>query len=89
MSKKEEEMMVEITKSCKSVSKNSVEQTAYFPAMGEKNNLNLDKHRTDVEGELSGTKKGNGAGAYMFHIVIIYFLIFLCQQIYFNFKITV
>ena len=34
------------------MSKNSVEQTAYFWAMGAKNNLDLDKFRDQVEEEL-------------------------------------
>ena len=42
----------EIKKASESVSKNSVEQTAYFQAMGAKNNLDLAKCREQVEQEL-------------------------------------
>ena len=41
--------MDEIKKASQSVSKNSVEQAAYFRAMATKNNLNLDKFRKEVQ----------------------------------------
>ena len=52
-----------IHKATESVSMNSVEQAAYFRAMGEKNNLNLEKFRGQVQNELAAkaapAKKGN------------------------------
>ena len=54
----EEHILDEIKKATQSVSKNSVEQAAYFRAMAIKNNLNLDKYRQQVEQELKGENKG-------------------------------
>ena len=55
--------MDQIKKATESVSKNSVEQTAYFRALGKFNNLDMDKFRNQVEKELRGSvddkKTGN------------------------------
>ena len=48
----------QLTKATDSMSKNSVEQTAYFRALGEKNQLNMEKYRKQVETELG--KKPTG-----------------------------
>ena len=37
-----------------------MEQTAYFRAMGEKNHLNLDKFRSQVQNELDVKEKKTG-----------------------------
>ena len=54
--------MQEIMRATQSVNKNSAEQTAYFRALAEKNKLNVDKFREQVEKELgkdSKKKSGN------------------------------
>ena len=55
LSPQDEAILDEIKKASKSVSKNSVEQTAYFWAMGAKNNLDLAKFREQIEQELQAT----------------------------------
>ena len=57
--------MDHIKDATQSFSKNSVEQTAYFRAMGEKNNLNMDKYRHQVEQELQANKSDAKKGTYI------------------------
>ena len=53
-SAQDDEILAQIKKATESVSKNSVEQTAYFRALGKVNKLDLDKYRSQVENELNG-----------------------------------
>ena len=61
-SPEDEEILNEIKKATQSVSKNSVEQTAYFHALGKYNNLDLAKFWSEVRKELeneAAQMKGN------------------------------
>ena len=48
--------MNQIEKATESVSMNSIEQTAYFRAVGDKNNLDMNKYRQQVVDELKARK---------------------------------
>ena len=58
----DEAILGEIKKATQSMSKNSVEQTAYFRALGAQNNLNMDKFHQQVQDELKaeGTEGKKG-----------------------------
>ena len=64
---KDEKLMGQLEKASESVSQNSVEQTAYFRALGEKNGLNLDKYRAQVQQELAAKVpiKGDEIAVYL------------------------
>ena len=54
--------MQKLQEASDSFSMTSVEQTAYFRAMGEKQNLNLNKHRDQVEKELKARRAKENKG---------------------------
>ena len=56
--------MEDIRKCTESVQKSNIEQTAYFRAWGEKNNLDLEKYRKQVQDELKAENKTNEEGIY-------------------------
>ena len=57
--KEEKELFDEIRRCTQSVKKSSVEQTATMRAWSEKNQLNVEKFRDQVEKELEKTSKGD------------------------------
>ena len=69
--------MDHIKDATQSFSKNSVEQTAYFQAMGEKNNLNMEKYRNQVEQELKTNKSDAKKGTSIKNTIETFMIIWL------------
>ena len=59
VAEKEDKVLDDIRKCTDSFSINNVEQTAYFRAMGDKNQLNMDKYRDQVQQELEKKSAAN------------------------------
>ena len=60
------------------MSKNSVEQAAYFRALGAKNDLDMAKFRSQVENELNSEKTTDGSGNKYFKYYLLLYLFQLC-----------
>ena len=71
MTPQDEKILTEIKRATDCVTKNSLEQTAYFRALGAKNNLNLEKYRKQVENELELSSKKEEQGS-IFPFSLIY-----------------
>ena len=69
-------MLDDIRKCSQSVSKNTVEQTAYFRAWGAKNNLDMEKYRAQIERELEAEAKKKQTG--------LLNLNFISQSVFYN-----
>ena len=59
MTPEEQAVFQRLEHCCNSFAKTGVEQSAYYRALGEAKGLNVDKHRKQVEEELSNGYAGN------------------------------